>query len=87
MDVSMPILDGYAATAHIRRMEKATNSTRPIHTPILALTGMAMSGDEKKCLAAGMDSYVSKPLTKEKLLTAIQEIMKRGKRKRRQQKG
>jgi CheY-like chemotaxis protein len=87
MDVNLPIMDGYAATAHIRRMENATNSTRPIHTPILALTGMAMSGDEKKCLAAGMDSYVSKPLTKEKLLTAIWDVMKRGKRKRKQKKG
>jgi PAS domain S-box-containing protein len=68
MDVQMPELDGFEATAAIRRREDATG----VHTPIVAMTAHAMAGDRERCLAAGMDGYVSKPLRPGDLLSTIE---------------
>ena len=71
MDVQMPVMSGLDATAQIRRLEAA--DPRRGRTPIVALTAHAMAGDRERCLAAGMDSYVSKPVSPALLAQAIQE--------------
>jgi CheY-like chemotaxis protein len=67
MDVQMPEMDGFEATSSIRARERFTGT----HTPIVAMTAHAMNGDRDKCLAAGMDAYVSKPIRKSDLIEAI----------------
>jgi CheY-like chemotaxis protein len=67
MDVQMPVMDGLASTAAIRRAERASGS----HLPIVAVTAHAMQGDKERFLAAGMDGYISKPIERAELLDAI----------------
>jgi signal transduction histidine kinase/CheY-like chemotaxis protein len=71
MDVQMPEMDGYEAAASIRRAEQATLK----HVPILAMTAHAMKGDQEKCLASGMDGYVSKPIRPDDLRQAIEDLV------------
>lgn len=68
MDALMPVLDGYETTKLIRENEKKTG----LHIPIVALTARAMSGDRDKCIEIGMDSYVAKPIDRQKLYEAIE---------------
>jgi CheY-like chemotaxis protein/HPt (histidine-containing phosphotransfer) domain-containing protein len=67
MDCQMPEMDGFEATKAIRSQEAAVPSTPRSRLPIIALTANAMAGDRKRCLAAGMDDYLSKPFSQEKL--------------------
>lgn len=74
MDCQMPVLDGYAATRRWRAMETESGG-RPI--PIVAMTANAMAGDRERCLAAGMDDYLSKPVAREQLNACLQRWLPR----------
>jgi len=70
MDVQMPEMDGFEATAAIREREKKTGE----HIPIIAMTAHAMKGDKERCLQAGMDGYVAKPIRPRDLSEAIESF-------------
>ena len=71
MDVQMPEMDGLEATAALRAQERATGG----HLPVIALTAHAMTGDRERCLAAGVDDYVPKPIQPAELRKAIADIL------------
>ena len=71
MDVQMPKMDGFEATRIIREKEEETGE----HIPIIAITAHAMKGDRDKCLEAGMDDYVSKPMKAQELYAAIARLL------------
>jgi CheY-like chemotaxis protein len=69
MDIQMPVMDGIEATRQIRLDPNLVN------IPIIAMTALAMSGDRDRCLAAGANEYVSKPLKLKQLVTTIQNLL------------
>ena len=71
MDIQMPVMNGYEATAKIRENQKATGD----NTPIIAMTANALQGDREKCLEAGMNDYVSKPINPKKLRECIHKYI------------
>ncbi|MEN6520399.1 MAG: response regulator [Armatimonadota bacterium] len=76
MDIQMPVMDGFKATAAIRRMEKASGG----HIPIVAMTAHAMKGDRERCLEAGMDDYLIKPINTKIMLQVIDKLAPAGPR-------
>jgi two-component system, sensor histidine kinase and response regulator len=74
MDVQMPELDGFEATKAIREGERITS----VHVPIIALTAHAMKGDQDKCIAAGMDAYLTKPIHAAELCDMVRNYSKKG---------
>ena len=73
MDVQMPEMDGFEATREIRKLEAGSGSHG--HMPIIAMTAYATEGDRERCLEAGMDDYVSKPISASKLFQAIDALI------------
>ncbi len=73
MDVQMPVMDGFEATRRIRDGEQAAGG----RMPVVAMTAHALKGDRERCLAAGMDGYITKPIRGEELFAAIEEALSR----------
>jgi len=71
MDIQMPVMDGLRATRLIREREKATGG----HVPILAMTAGSMKDDRERCIQAGMDGYISKPVNADELCQAIADVL------------
>ena len=76
MDIQMPVMDGYEATRQIRNHEKLMCPAK--HTPIIAMTANVFSGDKDKCLVAGMDGYVPKPVQFKNLTEYLDAWLQRG---------
>jgi two-component system, sensor histidine kinase and response regulator len=74
MDVQMPEMDGFEATQAIREREKVTRA----HLPIVAMTAHAMKGDRERCLAAGMDDYLTKPIRSAELFALLEQYARKG---------
>ncbi len=70
MDLQMPAMDGFEATATIREWQKNTGA----RTPVVALTAHTMKGDRERCLEAGRDDYISKPIDNEELFRIIERL-------------
>jgi two-component system, sensor histidine kinase and response regulator len=75
MDVQMPVLGGLEAAACIRERERAAGCGTRI--PIIALTANAMAGDREKCIASGMDEYLTKPIQARDLFATVERVMAR----------
>ena len=73
MDVQMPVMDGFEATAAIRKREGG----KGIRVPVVALTAHAMKGDREKCLAGGMDGYLTKPIRPQQLDELLEKYLAR----------
>jgi two-component system, sensor histidine kinase and response regulator len=71
MDIQMPEMDGFEATAAIRRQEASSGK----HVPIIALTAHALKEDREQCLSSGMDAYLSKPIRATELLATIENVL------------
>jgi CheY-like chemotaxis protein len=71
MDLQMPILDGFETTAAIRNQERISG----LHLPIIALTAHAITGDLDRCLAAGMDGYLTKPINAKDVLATVERVL------------
>ena len=74
MDVQMPIMDGLEATAAIRQLDDAKKA----HLPIIAMTAHAYKSDQERCLAAGMNAYISKPVNRQELIEMVERISESG---------
>jgi len=72
MDAQMPVLDGFEATREIRKREQATGG----HIPIVGLTALAMKGDQERCLEAGMDYYLTKPIRPRDLISVMEPVLR-----------
>jgi len=70
MDVQMPEMDGFEATSAIRKQEQGTKR----HQRVIAMTAHAMMGDRERCVAAGMDDYISKPIRAVELLNLVEKL-------------
>jgi CheY-like chemotaxis protein len=70
MDVQLPEMDGFETTGAIRARERGTG----VHLPIIAMTAHAMKGDRERCIAAGMDSYISKPFEIKELIELLERF-------------
>ena len=73
MDLQMPEMDGFEATSAIREKERSTGR----HIPIIAMTAHALKGDQDRCLAAGMDGYISKPIRTSEMFSTIEDVLSR----------
>jgi CheY-like chemotaxis protein len=76
MDIQMPEMDGFEATRRIRLLEQGTGT----RVPIVAMTAHAMEGYRERCVAGGMDGYVTKPVDRKQLVQEMQRLVRRSPR-------